>query len=333
VAYYIDLKYLKLLPLEQFTDKGGGKYNFRCSICGDSKRKEHLKRAWAINYQGSMFIKCFNCDYSNSFGNFLKVHFPNYFPDYIKETYMDKTPFKTRPKKQVDIFANEYDSLNLQKIGELPPVHRAVKYLQERKIPKDISNGFYYTDEFSYWIHNSIDNALFSDQKMKDRRIVIPFYNIHKKIFAVQGRALDNQTPKYITIKTVESEDKIYGLDKIDFSKHIYVVEGPIDSLFLDNCVALAGTLSNLDTLLKHTPKENLIIVPDNDSYNYQTMNFIKNGIDSGYKMTLWPKNIGFKDINEAIMKGITKDEIYDIIQYNTFSGLEAKARFAMRKL
>ena len=83
----------------------------------------------------------------------------------------------------------------------------------------------------------------------KEDRIVIPFFNSHGDVVAVQGRAINfkdeenaRQTAKYITIKADKSIDRLwYGLWRANTKKRVYVVEGPIDSLFLENAVAMVG--------------------------------------------------------------------------------------------
>jgi len=329
---YIDLKYLKLLPLEQFTDKGSGKYNFRCPICGDSKKRATLKRGWATNYKNTLFIHCYNCDYSSSFSKFLKLYFPQYYPDYIKEKFQSKDIFKKETKRDsVDIFATEYDHLDLQKIGELPSNHKAVAYLKQRKIDAKQYNEFYYSDEFSYWVNQHINDSLFSDQKFYDPRIVIPFYNRYKKIFALQGRTINGQNPKYLTVKMDQSEDKLFGLDKVHFTSPIFLFEGPLDSLFIHNSLACAGSLSNVDTVLKYTNKDNITIVPDNDFRNKQTKKFIEESLKHGYKTVIWPNGTNFKDINEAIIKGYTEEQICSMIKNNTYSGLMGFSKLKLK--
>lgn len=327
---YIDLKYLKFLPLDQFTDRGDRKFNFRCPICGDSQRSTTKKRAWAFEHQNSMFIKCFNCDYSNSFQFFLKNEFPHFYPDYLKEKF--DTPKRTLKKKSnVDVFANEYAELGLQKVNELPSTHKAVIFLRNRCITPEMSKTFYYTDNFSKWVNENIEVDGIGFEAKTDRRIVIPFFSKHKKIFAVQGRSIDNADPKYITFKMDKGADKIFGLDRVDFSKPIYVVEGPLDALFLDNAVAVGGALGELKNLMKYTTKENIIVVPDNDKRNKQTDKFILNAIQEGFKVVIWPKVTPFKDINEGIEKGLTTEDIFSIIKESTYAGLLATTKYRLR--
>ena len=334
--YYIDAKYLKLIGLEQFTDKGQGKWNFRCPVCGDSNKSKTLKRGWALSYNNTIIIKCFNCEMAPlHISRFLKLYRPNLYAEYMKETFLEKgtNVFRKEKKKEssLDVFSKTYDSLNLQLISELPENHKAVQYLLKRKITADLSSTFYYTDDFYKWVHESIDNKYFNFLHKGDKRIVIPFFDRYNKIFAVQGRTIEGCQTKYLTVKTVESENKLYGLNNIDFSKTIYIVEGPIDSLFLDNCLAMAGTLSNIDSLLKYTNKENIIIVPDNDRRNKQTHRMIEDALKSGYKTVIWPSYFNHKDINDIVVSGFTKDQIYSIISKNTFSGLRGWALFKMK--
>ena len=327
---YVDLKYLKYLPLDQFTDKGGRSFNFRCPVCGDSRKSTTKKRGWAFEHQNQIFIKCYNCGYANSLRGFIKNEYPMYYDDYVKEKFADKKP---APKKQSmkDLFASEYDSLNLQKINDLPKEHKAVKYLRGRMITPEMSNTFYYSDNFSKWLNIDIEKDAINYQAKLDRRIVIPFFTQHKKIFAIQGRSIDNADPKYITFKMDKGADKIYGMNHVDFTKPVLVVEGPLDSLFLNNCLACAGSLSDIEAILKYTPKENITIVPDNDKRNFQTKMFIEKAIAAEFKVVVWNKNIEFKDINDAVEKGYTKEEILGIIEINTYSGLMATTKFKLK--
>ena len=332
MSYWIDQKYLKLLNLERFTNSGNGKWNFRCPVCGDSTKSKSKKRGWAITVENSIIIKCFNCEMTPlHISTFLKLYRPELFDDYLKETFLEKKPFGKTTKKQekITLFDQSYDFLKLQLINDLPVNHKAVKYLRDRSITKEMSATFYYVDNFSEWVHKNINESLFLNYQDLDRRIVIPFFNRYKKIFAFQGRTIDNNFIKYLTVKTVDSEDKVYGLDRVDFSKEIYVVEGPIDSLFLYNCVAMAGSLSNLKSLLKYTNKENIIVVPDNDIRNKQTKKLVQDSLSLGFRTILWPKNTIFKDINEAI-KIFTIEEIYGIMDDNIYSGISGMVKFKL---
>lgn len=329
-----DIIFLKTLPLDGFKQIKHNTFNFRCPICGDSKKTKSKKRGYAFEHKGELFVKCFNCGISQVFRHFLEFHFNQYYSDYKKTELSNffETNKKEKINESIDLFGFEYESLNLELVKNLPKSHKAKQYLHARKISENYYENFYYTDHFMKWVHEHINRNLFKDSyDILDKRIVIPYFNQFKKIFLIQGRSIDNKNPKYLTVKFDEKAKKIYGLDKINFHEKIYILEGPIDSLFIPNSLALGGTLSNLNSIIHYSKKENFIIVPDNDKRNKETNSFIKESIQSGFKTTLWPKNFIWKDINEAIISGLTEKEILDIINSNIFEGLKAKLIFSSR--
>ena len=97
---------------------------------------------------------------------------------------------------------------------------------------------------------NKIKPNTFGHTKGEHPRLIIPFYDIDGKVFAFQGRAFGKEQPKYLTIKLDENKQKVYGLDTVNLQEHIHIVEGPIDSMFLKNCLAAAGA----DLTLKVKP-------------------------------------------------------------------------------
>ena len=127
------------------------------------------------------------------------------------------------------------------------------------------------------------------------------------------------ENPKYITIVLDSERDKIYGLNNVDWNKKVYVVEGPIDSLFLDNCIATA------QSDLRISKKDNVILIPDNEPRNKEIVKQIERFINDGYSVVLWPEYVKEKDINEMILSGKSKSEIQKIINENVYSGIKPK--------
>lgn len=112
----------------------------------------------------------------------------------------------------------------------------------------------------------------------------------------------------------------------VKFNKKYYVVEGPIDSLFLDNCVAMAGAdgnASGLDYL------ENAVFVFDNEPRNKEIVSRMERCIDRGYKVCIWPENVLDKDINDMVLSGIDPVNLQMVIDQNTFENLEAKLKLS----
>ena len=143
---------------------------------------------------------------------------------------------------------------------------------------------------------------------------------------ALQGRALGESKLRYVTIKTNDDNSKVFGLDRIDQDKTIYVVEGPIDSMFLDNAVATAD--SNLSSIASVYDKSKVVLVFDNEPRNKEICSKINSAIDNHFNVVIWPEFIDSKDINEMVLDGFSPDEIQDIISKNTFVNLRAKMEF-----
>ena len=129
----------------------------------------------------------------------------------------------------------------------------------------------------------------------------------------------------YYTIKIDETEEKIYGLDRVDYSKRIYVVEGPIDSLFLPNAVAVSGASFDTPTIRKLLT--NATIVMDNEPRNKDIVKQLAKYIDLGYNVCMFPDTLQEKDINDMVLAGRSVDDILKVINTNTFAGMEAKLK------
>jgi len=193
--------------------------------------------------------------------------------------------------------------------------------VEKRKLPEESFCDLYLCESF-FKFTNSIIKGKFPSLDGDHPRLLIPFRGEDGEVFAYQGRAFGNEQPKYITIKIDEERDKIFGLDKVNKSKPILVVEGPLDSLFLDNCIAVAGAnFSNIEG--------DLIIIFDNEPRNKEINKQIEKTIDQGKSVCLWPDSMTHKDINDMIIAGYTKEQVQEIITNNTFSGASAKLRFA----
>ena len=245
---YIDSKYLNILSpqLLKFKKKGDYLWNFRCPYCGDSQKSRSKARGFVYRKKNDLFYKCHNCGIGATLGNLIKHLDSKIHKDYIMERY--KSGVKTNnpdPKLEfkfdVPVFRKKGILKDLTSIASLPEGHPAKRIIKDRLIPSKSLADLYLCESFYKFTNTLIPNkfpALDGDHP----RLLIPFRDEEGEVFAYQGRAFGNEQPKYLTIKLNESKNKIFGLDRIDKEKQIYVVEGPIDSLFLDNCIAVAGS-------------------------------------------------------------------------------------------
>ena len=324
---YIDTKYLNIISpyLQQFKKKGDNLWNFRCPYCGDSHKSRTKARGFVFRKKNDLFFKCHNCGVGASLGNLVKTIDSKTYKDYIMERYKKGVETRSSPQPEfkfnAPVFRKKSILKNLKTIQALSKEHPARRIVEKRRLPHESLSDLYLCESFFKYT-NSIIKGKFPSLGGDHPRLIIPFRGEDGEVFAYQGRAFGNEQPKYITIKIDEDRDKIFGLNKVDKSKPILVVEGPLDSLFLDNCIAVAGAdFSNM--------KGDLTVIYDNEPRNKEINKQIEKTIDQGKSVCLWPDHMKEKDINDMIIAGYSKKEVQEIITNNTFSGASAKLRFA----
>ena len=331
MSVFIDRTFLlRMSPkLPRFTKKKDDLYNFRCPLCGDSQKNKTKSRGFVYRKQNDYFYMCHNCGVSTTFYNFLKLVDETLLKEYQLERYKNgETGNNNYPKPDFEDFKTEKPSfkkaLELPSIDSLPEAHFAKGYVHDRRIPKTFHSQLYYAEDFAAFIQSlGLENT---NLKEKDSRLVIPFYDKEKNLVAVQGRALGESKLRYITLKLHDDNQKVFGMDRINQEEMIYVVEGPIDSMFLENAVATAD--SNLESISNIYDKSMVTLVFDNEPRNKEIVMKIDKAIENHYNVVIWPEMIESKDINDMVLDGFSPDEIQDIISNNTFVNLRAKAEF-----
>jgi transcription elongation factor Elf1 len=316
MSLWIDQKYLSLLSarLDRYTRKSDKLYNFRCPFCGDSQKSKWKARGFVYVKKGGMFYKCHNCGHGTNMKGLIESVDPGLVKQYNFERFvepiqqkrtdiwkMDQPKFKKKPEKSVT-------DLQFKTIAG-----PALEYAKARMLPESLI-------ETLYWVEDSQSLELL-DPKYEGRilgnepRLVIPFYNVNGKLFALQARAIGNSKFRYITIKLDEDHPLVYGLERVDFSKRCYVLEGPFDSMFIPNAIAVAG--ADLDRVASKV--KDCCVVFDNQPRNPQLVDKIESMLRGGFEVVLWPENIKEKDVNEMVCSGMTIPKIVDVINANTF--------------
>ena len=323
MSSYIDLKFINDLSgrLSQFKKKTDYLFNFRCPHCGDSQKSKTKARAYLYRVKNDMFFKCHNCGQGQNLANFIKFVDPKLYESYLLERYKKSAPATPKPKFDFKPtkFTNQTPIDDLKSIKDLPEDHPARLYCMNRKIPEKYFDKLFLSDKFMTLVNEVKPNTY---KITKDHpRLIIPFYDTTGKIFAFQGRAFGKEQPKYLTIKLDENRQKVYGLDKVNFQQPIYITEGPIDSLFIDNCLAAGGA----DLFLKNKiPNENITYIFDNEPRNKEIVKRMYKVIEQDFNVVIWPEDLQLKDVNDMIMSGLTKLQLQDIISNNTYSKLSA---------
>ena len=318
---HIDSKFIGLISsrLEKFKRVKSGLYNFRCPICGDSKKHKNKTRGYLYTVKTNTNFKCHNCGASMSFNNFLKQIDPVVHKQYTMEKFKDgfsgrnfvteEPTFKFEaPKFKTKI--------NLPKASEHP---KPAGYLTARHLDPE---NFYYAKHFKKFV-NSI-KPTFDSEKYDEERIVIPLY-YEKNLIGLQGRAIDPNPVKYLTVMFDDDAPKIYGLDNVRRDAPVFVTEGPFDSTFVRNAIAMCGADADVDRWGISDP----VWIYDNEPRNREILSRIERTINSGAKVVIWPDNIDDKDINDMVMSGLN---VQSVIESNIYSGLEAKLKFTTWK-
>ena len=315
----IDSKYIGLVSsrLQKFKRVKPNLFNFRCPICGDSQKHKNKARGYFYQVKTNTNFKCHNCGASSSFNNFLKQIDSTLHKQYTMEKF--KEGFAGGRNFVVDEPKLEFKKPVFRKKLDLPKateVPIAKEYLEKRKLDP---SKFYFAYKFKEWANTQ--KQTFDTIGRDESRIIIPMYDEDKILIGFQGRSLGPNSVKYITVMINEDAPKVYGLDKIDNEKPIYIIEGPFDATLVQNSVAMCG--SDLD--IRSFGWSDCIYVYDNEPRNREIVNRIDKTINGGYKVVIWPTSIVEKDINDMVLGG---HKIMSVLESNTYSGLQAKVKF-----
>lgn len=345
MSLYLDVEYAQRLCSGYRNFKKEGPYNFKfsCPICGDSDKNKQKARGnlWKPTKMDGLQFHCYNCGFSAKFSYFLKTQDINLYKQYRLDKFKNdgnevnplvkkEKPKKLKTKKPEKVEKRLLDKM-LDNIASLPDDHMAVKFVAGRKIPKAFWEVIYYIPEIKdiAQLKQKYKEKL---ENCKEPRLIIPFYSRQGKLVGVTCRDLsgNDALQKYLTIKVDEDALQCFGLDTVDISKDIFVVEGPIDSMFLENGVGNNG--SDLLKIAKVLPFSKVILVPDNQPRNREICKQILSFIKAGYRVCLWPESMKEKDINDMYLSGMSRKKIMKMIRDNTFQGMKAEMRFSTWK-
>jgi len=319
-----DTKYLSLLSprLDRFKKVRDYLWNFRCPQCGDSQTSKSKARGYVYRKKTDLFFKCHNCGVGQSVGNLIKDLDPFLHKQYIMERYRAGETGQRKSKApefnfEAPKFKPKKTNIDLPSIESLPKEHYARVYCEGRLIPQQFMNKIFYAEDFKNWAL-SVCQVDYSNLMNKEPRLVIPFFDKDNQLIGAQGRALQESKIRYVTVKVHEDAPKVFGLERWNSDQHTYLVEGPIDSLFLPNCLAMAGADMSDLSILDNT-KTTLIF--DNEPRNFQIVKSMIRSLQDGWKIVVWPNSITCKDINDMVLTSIRDARLVEIINTNTYSG------------
>lgn len=317
--------------------------NFRCPLCGDSQRS--LTKARGYFYLDTKLdefrFKCHNCGECDGWTlkNWLGKFDSSLAEEYNMEKFKEVGSGRERltPLRKSERVLNQSARIvqreavrkteligNMVMISQLPSDHYARRYVEGRRIPSKFMDLLYFTKNYKQDIKGFETDLELWNKQPEDERLVIPFWTQDGRLKAVQGRAFDSSALRYITTKPNTDDTKIYGEDRLIRGKTTLVVEGPIDSMFLPNCLATA------DANLLNAKGD--IYIPDNQYRNTAVCGIIDKIIKAGVKVVLFPPSVPWKDINDMISpdKGnMSQNVLFQLIGSNVYHGMAAELRFA----
>ena len=316
----VDSKFIGLVSsrLTKFKKVKPNLYNFRCPICGDSQKHRNKARGYLYGIKANVNFRCHNCGASMSFNNFLREIDHTLQKQYVMEKFKDGfagVKGGSAIEKPVGL---KFEEPKFRQKLDLPKASEnldAKKYLEDRKLNPD---KFYYTDKFKAWSNSQ--KQTFDSVKYDEPRIIIPLF-YKNTLVGFQGRSLGPSKVKYITVMINDDAPKIYGLDDIQTRDSVYITEGPFDSTFISNSIAMCGA----DADVRRWGVDDPIWIYDNEPRSHEIVKRISNTIDRGEKVVIWPSKINEKDINDMFLAG---HDVQKLVESNVYSGLPGQLQF-----
>lgn len=168
--------------------------------------------------------------------------------------------------------------------------------------------------------------------KIHKNRLLIPFYDVNGKVSHYQSRKIVNDhTPKYLS-KT-NSEKTLFNVDNLTDPDHIFIFEGPIDSFFMRDAIAVAGIQDTDKLALTESQQTQLdrymlskkIWVLDNDETGRSKS---KKLLERDECVFVWPRELKkYKDFNDICVQ-TGRDEISrEFVLKHSYCGLKGLVR------
>jgi hypothetical protein len=284
---------------------GGSSWKFSCPICREGKSYGKKQRCFLLK---DGFFFCHNCSETYTPYKFFNYLSPISYKDFVNE-YFDYSGGQNIKDQ------NSLEILNLEDIPEsetdysLPSgsiclddetqlafykndykVKKALEYCKARRLFSAINKvPLYYTEKD--FIHKN--------------RIILPYFE-NGRVSYYQSRLISEtgDQPKYLS-KTSQ-KTCFFNQDNIAWElPYIFIFEGPIDSMFVQNGIGMGGLTCNKaqkDILNIYKFTHDVIFVLDNQLDNKEVVARYLKLEEDGEKVFLW-SDIKEKDINEWAVK------------------------------
>jgi transcription elongation factor Elf1 len=328
---WVDIKYANILggKLTKFKVKRQTPYiaNYRCPLCDDIEEKKR-SRGYLLEKDGKINSYCHNCGASMSLGNFIGTIDQHLYQEYRLENLKERWD---KPKEEKETKFSQPVFKRMIKMGQ--PLseglnNAAYDYAVGRRIPTQFYRSLFYLEDL-----NTLTNQI---EKYKDTRfseepvLVIPFFTPEREFGYINCRSISPSASfRYYVLEVDNTHPKIWGLEFVDWTKPVFVFEGPIDAMCVPNSIAMAGVSGSesIKFITSKKKKEEICFVYDSDCiYNKEVHKQVEKRIKEGFSVVIYDKNFPGKDINEVICHDLmTPHEVYEYLQNRSFSGLRAQ--------
>ena len=325
--------------LQRFTQKSAHTYNFRCPLCGDSQTNKSKARGYIFPKGDTLLYKCHNCSVALPFSALLRSQDRRLYDEYILERLKEdgrpreeapQAPIKPLDAPMASFLAPDSPvyPLTALKAG-YPSLHVVLAYARDvRKLPETAFSRLFATNKAHSWLQPLVGDDKAAKVADNIPYLVQPLRLPDGEWYGAQLRPVERKD--FLTFRWSSEPLKVFGLDNWCPDKLTYVVEGPIDSLFVPNCLSTCGSdlLSGIRLLEDADimrPAHRRVYVWDNEPRNSQIVSHLRVAVRLGESVVIWPRRYP-KDINDMVRTGI---DVNTVLPKRTFQGLFAELELA----
>ena len=316
-------------------------YQGGCCICNEGSSQKKKRRCYYIPKINNIY--CHNCGWSSTPFNWIKKVCnltPSEIINEIKEydTSIEISPYKEEEAEPVRVSEklpansiNLSDPLQVEYHKNNPVVAACLNLVKKRRLDTAI---------------NRCDLYVSLADNVHKNRLVIPFYNEDRSIEFYQTRTvLDKDAkvkPKYLS--KINADKTLFNIDKVSGEyPHVFIFEGPLNSMFTKNGVAVCGITNKGNATFTTRQKQQAdttlalfdkVWVLDSQWLDKTSLEKSEILLKDGHNVFIWPEKFGtkFKDFNDICMACSINEISHKFITENTFKGLEGIFRLSAIK-
>lgn len=329
---YVVSKFFELGP-HPVQNAYNNTYQCCCPLCREGKSFGKKRRCFYIPEQE--LIYCHNCGWSGKPLKWIMEVSGASFHDVVREieendhdciniNLKDDEPLDIKVPSLPEDCINLCDKSQVNYYKSNKIVVDALKYLNSRNLLTAVNRP-------ASWFLSLKD-------KTHKNRIIIPFFDINNKIEFYQSRKIFtwDENPSYLS--KFNADKTLFNINNVD-SEHgdtIYIFEGPIDSCFVKNGIAVGGINEGFGSFNKKQSDQlsnfkffQKIWVLDNQWIDNTAREKTIALLEQGERVFIWPEKLkNFKDFNDICVKRGLNEVKHSFIQKYSYFGKTAIPRF-----